>query len=224
MTSDQSKSDTTAITNCLSPSQSIHPNPAILTEVDLDDGDPFIIIRFVSWDASHDVGQQGISDKVGLVKALEEYGRVLITSEGDLPPGITTIPDRISPEKLHDLLYYAMMYVGEGATTASECAVLGTYAIYVNALSLGYIVEEDERYHLVSDFSRRVCTEKTILPEIKKLLQNPNIVKEGKRKAAILVQDKIDVTAFMVWLIEHYPEDVDIMKNHPEIQRQFRHN
>jgi len=197
------------------------PNPAVLAELGLAEGDPFIIVRFVSWQASHDVGQHGIRDKVGLVKALEEYGRVLITSEGALPEELQSYQIQVSPEKLHDLLYYATLYVGEGATTASECAVLGTHAIYVNSLGLGYIAEEDDKYHLVSDFSRRACTDETVLAEARRLLQNPDQMKEGKEKGATLVQDKIDVTAFMVWFIEHYPESVDMMKNHPETQQQF---
>jgi len=197
------------------------PDPAVLAEIGLDEGDPFIIVRFVSWQASHDVGQHGISDKAGLVKALEEYGRVLITSEGALPAELQPYQIRVSPEKLHDLLYYATLYVGEGATTASECAVLGTHAIYVNSLGLGYIAEEDDKYHLISDFSCRVCTDETVLAEARRLLQNPELRKEGKEKGEALVQDKIDVTAFMVWFIEHYPESVDLMKNHPETQQQF---
>jgi len=197
------------------------PDPAVLAELGLAEGDPFIIVRFVSWQASHDVGQHGIRDKVGLVKALEEYGRVLITSEGALPPELQEYQIRVSPEKLHDLLYYATLYVGEGATTASECAVLGTHAIYVNSLGLGYIAEEDDKYHLISDFSRRACTDETVLAEARRLLQNPDLRKEGKEKGEALVQGKIDVTAFMVWFIEHYPESVDLMKNHPETQQQF---
>jgi predicted glycosyltransferase len=197
------------------------PNPAVLTELDLAEGDPFIIVRFVSWQASHDVGQHGIRDKVGLVKALEQYGRVLITSEGALPEELQSYQIRVSPEKLHDLLYYATLYVGEGGTTASEAAVLGTHAIYVNTLPLGYIAEEDEKYHLVSDFSRRDCTDETVLAEARRLLQNPNLRREGKEKGEALVQDKIDVTAFMVWFVENYPESASLMRNCPDIQQQF---
>jgi hypothetical protein len=197
------------------------PNPTVLTELGLTEGDPFIVVRFVSWQASHDVGQHGIRDKVGLVKALEEYGRVLITSEGALPEELQAYQIRVSPEKLHDLLYYATLYVGEGSTTASECAVLGTHAIYVNTLPLGYIAEEDEKYHLVSDFSGRDCTDETVLAEARRLLQNPDLREEGKEKAKALVQDKIDVTAFMVWFVEDYPESVSLMKSRPDIQQQF---
>lgn len=194
------------------------PNPAVLDELGLSEGDPFISVRFVSWGASHDVGQHGIRDKVGLVKALEQYGRVIITSEGELPPELQSYQFRVSPEKLHDLLYYATLYVGEGATTASECAVLGTHAIYVNTLSLGYIAEEAERYDLVSDFSTRLCTDETVLAEANKFLENHNLWVDGKRKVKSLLHDKIDVTAFMVWFVENYPESIDEMKNNPELQ------
>lgn len=199
------------------------PNPTVLSEIGLKEGDPFIIVRFVSWQASHDIGQHGVCDKVGLVKELEQYGRVMITSEGALPSELQPYQVRVSPEKLHDLLYYATLYVGEGATIASECAIIGTHAIYINSLELGYIREEDEKYQLVSNFSGRDCTDKMVLAEARRLLQNPNLRKEGKEKGEILVRDKIDVTAFMVWFIEQFPESVDLMKIHPEIQQQFRY-
>lgn len=200
------------------------PNPTVLDEIGLSEGDRFIIVRFVSWGASHDVGQHGIRDKVGLVKALEQYGRVIITSEGELPLELQPYQIRVSPEKLHDLLYYATLYVGEGATTASECAVLGTHAIYVNTLRLGYIAEEAEKYDLVSDFSTRPCTDETVLAEVKRLLGNHNLWEDGKRKVKLLLQDKIDVTAFMVWFIENYPGSVDKMKTNPELQNMLDFN
>ncbi len=178
------------------------PDPSVLGEQGLTPGEPFIIVRFVSWKASHDVGQHGIRDKVGFVKALERYGRVLITSEGPLPDELRPYRIRISPDRLHDLLYYANLYVGEGATTASECAILGTHAIYVNTLRLGYIFEEDVRYHLVSDFSNRRCTDETVLLEVKRLLERDNLKNEGREKCGNLIQEKCDTTSFMVGLVE----------------------
>ena len=197
------------------------PNPAVLTELGLSEVDPFIIIRFVSWGASHDGGQWGIRKKIDLVKALEQYGRVLITSEGVLPPELQHYQISASPEKMHDLLYYATLYIGEGATMASECAILGTHAIYVNTLKLGYTAEEDKKYHLVSDFSSRICTDDSVLNESTRLLQNPDLKKESKRKCTILIKDKIDVTAFMVEFIEQYPNHIDKKSDQENIQEMF---
>ena len=46
------------------------PNPAVLDEMGLSKDDTFIILRFVSWTASHDVGQHGIRNKIELVREL----------------------------------------------------------------------------------------------------------------------------------------------------------
>jgi hypothetical protein len=182
------------------------PNPVVLDEIGLTTNDPYIILRFVSWQASHDIGHQGIRDKIDLVRALEPYGRVLITSEGSLPQELENLRIRVSPEKLHDLLYYATMYIGEGATTASECAVLGTHAIYVNTLRLGYTDEEEEKYELLYNFSDSSELETRVLDKAFQLLKDPNLRANGKHKREKLLKDKIDVTAFMIGFIENYPD------------------
>jgi predicted glycosyltransferase len=193
------------------------PNPAVLDEIGLSKDDTFIILRFVSWSASHDVGQHGIKNKIELVGELEKYGQVFITSEGPLPKELEKYKIKVSPEKLHDLLFYASLYVGEGATTASECAVLGTHAIYVNTLRLGYTDEEEERYNLVYNFSDKETMEKQAFDKALELLGNNNLRNEGKRKREKLLNDKIDVTAFMVWFIENYPESFKEMKEDQRI-------
>jgi predicted glycosyltransferase len=200
------------------------PNPAVLAETGLTQDDPYIIVRFVSWDASHDVGQQGISDKIGLVKALEPYGRILITSEGPLPQELESYRIQVSPEKMHDLLYYALLYIGEGATMASESAVLGTHAIYVSTLRLGYIDEEKEKYDLVSTFSDPEEIETRVLDTAVRLLNDPLLRRRGKESREKLIREKIDVTAFMTWLIEEYPDSIHRLEHDPGIQDRFRSN
>lgn len=193
------------------------PNPAVLTEIGLTEGDPFIIVRFVSWQASHDVGQHGILDKVGLVKALEQYGRVLITSEGALPEELQPYQIRVSPEKLHDLLYYATLYVGDGGTTASEAAVLGTPAIFISTLYCGYQLDE-EKYGLLYLFSDPVSGVKNGLRKAVALLNDPNLKENAYLNRLKLLEDKIDVTEFMVWFVENYPESCHQIKADPEKQ------
>jgi uncharacterized protein len=180
------------------------PNPEVLYELGLNENDPYVIMRFVSWSASHDVGQHGINNKIDLVKVLEKYGKVFITSEARLDPKLERYRLKVSPEKLHDLLYYATLYIGEGATTASECAVLGTHAIYVNTLRLGYTDEEEERYDLVYTFSNKENVEKKVSDKVSELLKNPNLKEEGKIKKENIIRDKIDVTTFMVQFVEQY--------------------
>ena len=37
-----------------------------------------------------------------------------------------------------------------------------------------------------------------------------------------MLRDKINVSEFILWLIENYPESVNMMKNDPEYQARFR--
>ncbi len=180
------------------------PNPEVLRELGLNESETYIILRFVSWNADHDIGQHGIRNKMEFVKKLKKYGRVLITSEVELEPELEQYKIKVSPEKLHDLLYYATLYIGEGATTASECAVLGTHAIYVNTLRLGYTDEEEEKYDLVYNYSDPESIDGDALDKTIELLKNPNLWQEGKTKREKLLVDKINVTKFMVDFIEQY--------------------
>jgi len=42
----------------------------------------------------HDVGQYGVQNKIALVKELEKYGRVFVTSEGKLDKELKKISNK----------------------------------------------------------------------------------------------------------------------------------
>jgi len=206
---------------------SLHPNrftpdPSVLNELDLTEKDPFIIVRFVSWKASHDIGQFGIRDKVRFVKTLERYGRVLITSEGVLPDELKTYQIKISPEKIHNFLYYATLYIGEGATMASEAAILGTPSIFVSSLvgTMGNFIELEETYDVLYSYT----DDSKALRKAIDILENPTSKKEWMAKRRRLINDTIDLTAFMVWFVEKYPGSFEEMKKNPDAQYCFSSN
>jgi len=178
------------------------PNPDILEELNLSKGERFFVLRFVAWQAHHDVTHKGlcIGTKRKLVRELEEQGRVLISSERPLEREFKQYELKISPERIHDLLYFATMYIGEGATIASEAALLGTPSIYVNPLSRGYISEESEKYGLVYYFTNQ----EEALKKAKELLTIKNLKKEWKKKRDRLLKEKIDVTKFMTEFIVNH--------------------
>ena len=178
------------------------PNSKVLNGLGLKEGESFIILRFVAWGASHDIGHHGIQNKLELVKELEKYGRIIITSEGPLETELEQYKLKVSPEKLHELLYHATLYIGEGGTMASEAAVLGTPAIFISSLSgtMGNFTELEEKYGLLFSFKK----EETALLKATELLQQPNLKKKWKIKRDVLLTDKIDVTEFMVNFVETY--------------------
>ena len=128
----------------------LHPNCfkpklSVLEDLGLTKNDKFFVLRFVSWDASHDIGQKGISfnTKVKLIQLLKSHGKIIISSESELPSEFEEFRMNICSTKMHDLLSYATLFIGEGATMASECVMLGTPAVYVNSLNMGYLIEQE---------------------------------------------------------------------------------
>ena len=103
--------------------------------------------------------------------------------------------------KIHDALAFASLYIGEGATMASECAMLGTPAIYVNSLAAGTI-EEQASYGLLLSFrSTKGVTEKTL-----ELLKNPQLREDFQIKRNNMLSIKIDLTNFFIELLTLYCE------------------
>lgn len=195
------------------------PSDSVLDFLNVKKNDNYVILRFVSWSAQHDIGESGLSNesKLQLIKELSKYAKVLITSESDLPDSFKEYKINIPPEKIHDALNYCSLYIGEGATMASECAMLGTPAIYVNSLSAGTL-EEQERYGLLYGFRNS----KGVLEKALQIIQNPDAKSEHQKKRDEMLKDKIDVTSFMLWFVENYPESFKIMKSNPNYQLRFK--
>lgn len=176
------------------------PSPKILDKLGLKESERFFIIRFVSWGASHDVGLQGLSldGQIKLVKGLEQYGKVLITSEAELPEMLKPLQIIVSPTHIHDLLYYSGMYIGEGATMASEAAILGTPSIYLSPLELGYLSELDEKYQLMYHYRNGDAAVENVLS----LAKNKELKQMHQTRLQQMLDEKIDVTAWIVNFIE----------------------
>ena len=192
------------------------PVKNIKFKLGLKENEEYIILRFVSWGASHDVGQTGLTNKTKekIIKELENKYKIFISSESELPQKFQKYKLKINPEDLHSVLAYAKLYIGEGSTTASECSMLGTPSIYINSLTVGYCTEQDRKYSLC----RHLVNEKNIFKIITEMLNRSNYENNYKR----MLKDKIDLTAFMVWFIENYPNSKKIMQENPNYQYKFR--
>jgi predicted glycosyltransferase len=192
------------------------PDRQVLDDLGLNDDDIIIILRFVSWESTHDIGANGLKDKLAAISELEKFGRVLITSEAYLGEDLEKYRITVPPDRLHDLLYYATIYIGEGATMATEAAILGTPSIYLSSIKekLGSITELSQKYNLLYCFD----DQEEALRKAIELIGTPNVKKAWKKKRNRLLREKIDVTAYMVWFVENYPESVNILKKDPWLQ------
>jgi len=180
------------------------PDQSVLDALGLSKEDRFFIIRFVSWEATHDIGKCGFADKEKFIRELEDHGRVYITSEGRTSKFLEKYRITIPPEKMHDILYYATLYIGEGATMASEAAVLGTPAIYVNTLKVGYLDELEKRYGLVFNFPGGKTAQERAFSKAIELLEEKHLKSVWRKKKEKLLSEKVDVTKFVTELIEKF--------------------
>jgi len=188
------------------------------------ENEKYVILRFVSWSAGHDLGYFGISldMKRTAVEEFSKYAKVFISSEKKLPDDLMKYQISIPSEMMHSALFYATLLYGESATMASEGAVLGTPAIYVDNEGRGYTDEEEEKYGLLFNFTESIEDQELSIRKGVKLLKTPDIKRIWQAKREKMLSEKIDVTAFMVWLIENYPESAIIMKENPDYQYRFR--
>lgn len=179
------------------------PEKDIRKDLKINEGEKYVVVRFVSWDANHDVGQKGFTtgEKIKLVEKLTKMCRVFISSESELPAELKSYQLNTHPSKLHSILEEASLYIGEGSTTAAESSLLGTPSIYVNSLKVGYCEELEKKYKL--------CYQLTDLDDIidkaKHILHQKESKKMYKKRLDNLLAEKIDTTKFMVWFMDNWP-------------------
>lgn len=129
--------------NRFSPSREV----AVRSGVDLTQKN--FIVRVVSWQSNHDLNDCGWNEILlsALVDKLQLMGNVIISSERELPSPLASLKYKGLVGDLHHVLAYCDLFVGESATMASECAVLGIPALYVANVGRGYI-DDQQKYGL----------------------------------------------------------------------------
>jgi predicted glycosyltransferase len=165
-------------------------------------GEPYSLVRFVSWQAVHDRAERGLSleQKREIVSLLEDHGRVLISAEGELPSDLNSKRVRGGVDDIHHLLAYAQVIVGESATMSSEAAVLGVPAIFIATTGRGYTDDQERRYGLVRHFTEDRFDR--AVGALATLLTTPDRLEVAGRSRRQLLEDKIDVTEWMVDFFE----------------------
>jgi len=106
----------------------------VIGEILSKQGKPYAILRFVSWNANHDIGKSVINVKIidQIIELLDDKFNIYITSEAKLPEKFHKYFLPIPKNEIHSALYYASLYIGDSQSMATESALLGTPAIRCN--------------------------------------------------------------------------------------------
>lgn len=200
------------------------PNPEVIRKIGIEPGEKYFVMRFVALKGHHDDGHEGISftQKMQLVELLKPHGKIFITSEKPIEKELEMYRLPVAPEDIHSFLFYSSLFLGDSQTMTTEAALLGVPSLKCNTFAgkLSIPNEIEEKYDLCYSF-QPVDFEK-FYQKTAALLNTPDLKEIWKHKMNRILSDKIDVTAFLVWFIENYPESQEIMKQNPEFQNSFQ--
>jgi len=177
------------------------PDREALKQVGFNPGEPYVLVRFVAWNASHDVGKHGLTDaeQLSLVRRLEAAGvRVWVSSEKPLSPEMEPYRLRTPFAMARHVLAFARLVYSEGATMASEAAILGVHALYVNVIQSGSTREQSERFHLLYNYNEGDDRYERALAKALELLSDPNLEQEGQEKRKKLLAEKVDINDYFI--------------------------
>jgi len=208
----------------------LHPNvftkkEEILHKYGLRADETYFIIRLVGLGAHHDGGKKGLSDRLvqELLMILNEYGRTFISSERPLPPEFERCRLVIDPLDIHHVLAFSTLFIGDSQSMAVESAMLGVPNIRFNDFTgkhnIGVLEELEDKYGLTASIS---TDEPDLLKRtVSDMVSDTMLRNIWQERLKVMISQKIDVSAFLIWFVENYPVSYGIMKNNPSFQNRF---
>ena len=163
------------------------------------DGRKLICIRLSAWQAAHDLFTNSRVNWPYVVSVLDQIANVIIIPAGKIVESLKKWMPAIEPASYHELLAAADIVITEGATSASEAAILGKPVIYCHALRLGYIDDLDKQYNMVT----QVHSDTELLFYVKSLLNQNHFQQYFKQKQELYLSEKDNIYNWLVNRIEY---------------------
>ncbi|MCH8033710.1 MAG: DUF354 domain-containing protein [Bacteroidetes bacterium] len=189
----------------------------------IDVSKPYFILRFSNLSAWHDRGKKGLSEEVAkeIIRMLKPFGNIYITSEKKIPKELEKYQIQIDPIDIHHALYYANMFIGDSQTMTIEAGILGTPSLRFNDFvgRLGCMEELEHEYGLTIGIKSK--EPERLFKSIDELLNIEDLKGEWRKKTNRLFFENIDLTQLIVWLVENYPESIEILKRNDDNERTF---
>lgn len=168
----------------------------------------YFIIRIVSFTSGHDIEKKrkGLDENVldRIIEELSQKGKVFITSESNLHPKYWKFKIDLNPNKIHHLIAYATILIGDSQTMCAEAGLLGTPFIRYNDFvgKISVLNEIENTYKM--GFGIKTDDPNIIFEKIKYLLSIKNIKETWWEKKTRLFADKVDVTQYYTDYIDNY--------------------
>lgn len=184
----------------------------------------YFFLRLVSLKATHDINKKGLNDEdvEKLIKILSKKGNVYISSERQLPEKYEKYRIKMNPNDISHALFFAEIVISDSQTMSAESGVLGTPYIRFNDFvgKLSYLEELENKYTL--GYGVRTDQKERLFEILDDLLCKDNLKDEWLQKKYAMLNEKIDLTAFLIWLFENYPSSYHILKKDINYQFKFK--
>ena len=185
----------------------------------------YILIRLAKLAAHHDVGIKGLTTELVqrvIYLAREKGLAVYISSESDLDASLAPYQFRIKHTDIHHIMAYAPLLISDSQSMSVEAAMLGVPSIRFSDFAgrISVLEELEQSYNLTLGI--RTAEAELLEKKVTELLSLPDIRSEFIVRRDKMLSEKVDVTAFLVWFIENYPDSHRIIRENPDYQLRFK--
>ena len=201
------------------------PDKSIINKY-LTNSNKYFLIRLVSFSAGHDIEMNhgGINEQVlcEIINKLEKHGNVYISSEAKIPEQFLKHKLPIAVIDIHHLMAFASLIIADSQSMIVEASMLGTPSIRFNSFvgKISVLEELQNTYELTTGISNN--RPDLLMEKITTLLQNEKRETEYRIKRNVMLSQKIDVSGFITWFVENYPESEKTMRENPDYQYNFK--
>ena len=205
----------------------LHPNVFKFNRNKIDENlrnNDYFFIRTVSATSTHDLGKRGISDKIlrELIKVLEPKGKVILNSERMLPEDLRKYVLDFHKNDVAHFIANSKLFISDSTTMCAEAAVLGVPSLEIDDWYSDFkqYDELNGKYKLLFGFG--VDQLDKIKYKINKLTEDNNVLVNFKERQKYMLKEKIDTSAFLIWMIECYPKSSKSFLKDKTIQLKFK--
>jgi predicted glycosyltransferase len=184
----------------------------------------YFFIRTVSATSTHDVGKQGINDDVlrRIVHFLQPKGKVIINSERALPSDLEKFVLKFNKADVAHYLAHAAIFISDSTTMCAEAAMLGTPSIEIDTWHEDFrqYTQLHDRYQLLFGFYPAQIDK--VLKFLNDLFATEDLRAVFSTRRDQLLAEKIDVSAFLYWIVRDYPDSVASFNRDSDTQLRFK--
>jgi hypothetical protein len=180
------------------------PDREQVEELFADGKERYAIIRISALNAHHDKGIGGMTPELvrELIRRTEPHARPWISSEKELPEDLEPYRLSSSPDRIHHVLAFAELLVGDSQTMTAEAAVLGTPSVRYGDLvgRLGYLDALEKEHGLSFGFGTEAP--EAMLEKVASLISRTDLKDEWERKRDAFLEEADDPTELIQKAVE----------------------